>query len=72
MTDAHQPFGQYVHQEPADKLAVMQGHDLVLIIPVVFVVEPNLILLDVDDTLIADRNAMRITCEVSDDAVGSI
>ena len=61
-----------MHQEPADKLTVMQGHDLVLTIPVVFVMEPYLILVDVDNTLITDRDTMRITCEITDDAVGSV
>ena len=72
MTDAHQAFGQYMQQETADKLAVMQRHDLGLIIPIVFIAEADSILVDVDNALIADRDTMRITREIAYDAVGAI
>ncbi len=61
-----------MHQEPADKLITMQPHDLLLIIPIVLVSEPNLILLLIDNTLIADRNTVRISRQISDDTLHAV
>ena len=64
MPDTHKSPWQYMHQEATDKLAVMQGHDLRLIVPVIFVAKSNLILVDVDEALITNRNTMRVTREI--------
>jgi len=61
-----------MHQEAPDKLVAIQGHNLQLVVPVVFIAELNLIFVDADNTLIGDGNAMSITGEISDHAVGSI
>ena len=36
MPDAHQSFGQYMHQEPADKFIAMKIHDAGLIVSFFF------------------------------------
>ena len=61
-----------MHQEAADKLAAIQSHNLRLVLPVVFVAELNLIFVDADNTVIGDGNAMGITSEITDYAVGAI
>jgi len=58
VTDAHQPFGQYVHQESADKLYTVQLHGFGVVIPIVFVTEVDLILSHVDNTLITGINSL--------------
>ena len=70
--DSHKPFRQDVHQEPSDKLTVIQRHDLLPEIPIVFVAESNLILLDVDQVLIADRDSVCVSGEISDHTIGAV
>ena len=72
MADTHQSFRQHMHQEAADKLVTMQRHDFRLVVFVVFIAEPDLIFLQVDESLVTDRNPVAITCEVCDDAIGMI
>ncbi len=72
MSDAHQAFGQHVHQEPSDKLTDLQRHDLLPVIAVVFIAEPDLIVTHVDQALVADGDTMGVSGEIADDAVSSI
>ena len=72
MSDSHKPFGQDMHQESADKFTIMQWHDLLPVIPIVFVAESNLILLDVDKSLIADRDSVRVSGEITDDTICAV
>jgi hypothetical protein len=60
-----------MQEEPADKLTVMQRHDLLSIISIVLIVEPDFVVLNVDDALIANRYSMRVSGQIADDAVGS-
>ncbi len=64
MADTHKTRGQDVHQEAADKFTCLQCHQLLPVIPVVFVPELYLVVLDVNDALIADRDTMCITRQV--------
>lgn len=58
-----------MHQEATDKFFRLQRHELVPVIPVVFVVEPDLVVLDVDNALVADRDAMGVSSQIADNAV---
>jgi len=51
----HQPFGQHVQQEAADKFRKVQRQRLVLAVAVVAVAPAHLIVVQAQDACIADR-----------------
>ena len=71
MPDAHQSFGQYMHQEPADKFIAMQIHDAGSMVPIVFVSEVHLAIFYADHSLITDRYPVTIAGQIFHDALAA-
>ena len=67
MPDAMEALRQHVQHEPADELARLQRHRLVpagAFDPVIPVLEPDALLIGVDQAAVLERHAMRVAGEV--------
>lgn len=72
MADSHKTTGQHMHQETTDELGRLQWHDAVFVVAVVFIVEPHLVVIHLDQALITDCNTMTVACQIANDAVRMI
>ena len=66
------PLGKHVQQEPADEFLGGQGHRFDLVASaIVFPLEPDLIVFDVEQAVIGDGDAMGIAAQVIEYLFGS-
>ena len=73
MADAHQPLGQYMQQEAPDKLLNGQVHHLpAVVVSVILVAQGHLILLQAQESAVADGGAMGITGQIVDDVLARL
>ena len=72
MPDTHQPFGQYMHQEPTDKFSTLKIHGAGPVVPIVFVPEVHLVIFDTDNSLITDCNPVRVAGQIIHDALAAL
>ena len=72
MAIAHQPFGQDVQQVTADEFGSGQGHDFGAVLPVVFVTQPNPVLVHAQQATVADRDAMSVASQVIHHTLGVV
>ena len=73
MTDLDKAGREYMEQESPDKLFSPHGHDFFFIaIGVVTPAEGNLVLFQLEDTLIADGYPVGIAAEIVKDSLNSI
>jgi hypothetical protein len=66
-------IGERVHQEAADELACCEPHDLELVavmIPVIFPAEADVIVAQLVQAAVGDRDAVRVAGEVGEDLGG--
>ena len=72
MADADQALGQDMDQESAQKLMGRNGHDLLLAaVRIVFPTERNSIILEGNQSMVGDGNAVRITSKVVENMLGT-
>lgn len=65
VADAMEALGQDVQQEAANELVGRNGHDLLPIaVPVVLPAETHGVVLDVDEAVVGDGNAVRIAPDI--------
>lgn len=65
VADAMKALGQDVQQEAANELVDRDGHDLLPIaVPVVLPAETNGVVLDVDEAVVGDGDAVRIAPDI--------
>lgn len=63
--DADESAGQFMEQETTDELVGLQGHEFLLVaIPVVTPPEGHMAVLEPDQTMIGDRDTVRVAAEV--------
>ena len=71
MPDPHEALGQDVEQETTDELLSIEVHDLLLVgVRGVAVAEGDAIVLDAQDTMVRDGDAMRVGAEVGEHSFG--
>ena len=65
MPNPLQPAGQYMQQETADELRGVHAHHLLLrVVAVILPAKLYLVPVEVDQTIIGDRHAVRIATEI--------
>lgn len=71
VTEAHEAIGQDMKQEAADKLLGIQSHRL-FSIPVfsISVAQGDLLVLDLENTLVRERHTVGVAAQVVKDGVG--
>ena len=72
VADPHEAHRQDVEQEATDELEDVEVHDLLFVsVGGVAVSECYAVLLDAQDTMVRDRDAMRVGAEIGEDSFGS-
>jgi len=70
---AHISMGQYMKEEPSDELIGLESHGLLFItISIVPPAEGDIAVLDLEDTVIADRDPVGISAKVLKDTLSAI
>ena len=73
MSDSHISAGKYMKEEPSDELIGLESHGLLFIaIGVVPPAEGDIVVLDIEDTVIADSDPMGISAQIFKDTFGPI
>lgn len=73
MPDLDEAVWKDVEQEPPDKLFGIYGHDLgFVVVRVITPSERDFVVLDLDDPMVADRDAVRIPPEILKNTLGSV
>ncbi len=72
VADAMEALGEDMQQEAADKLVGRDGHDLLATaVPIVLPAETNGAIIDVDEAIVGDGDAVRVAADVIEDLLGS-
>ena len=67
MADAHEAFGQHVEEESAQELHCVQGHDALLAaVSIILVAEGNAFLVEGQQAVIGNGDAMGVAAEVAE------
>lgn len=73
MSDADIPMRQYMKEEPSYELIGLDSHSLLFIaIGIVPPAEGDIAVLDIEDTIVADRYSMSVSAQILEDTLGAI
>ena len=73
MADAHEAWGEHMEQEAAQELLHRQGHQALLVaVGGVSPAEGNLVVLQADQTVIGDGDAMGVGAQVVENILGTV
>lgn len=67
VTDAGEAFGEHMESEAAHELLTVEPHDLQSVIPMVFVVEEDAVVIDRTKASVGDGDAVSVTGQVLED-----
>ena len=72
VADTDQAFGQNVDEEPSEELVGREGHDHLLAVSCIFLpAEGDLIVLEADEAMVRDGDAMRVAGKIVENVFGS-
>ncbi len=73
MANPHEPLGEDMQQKTPDQLFSAQFHDFVsIVVSVIFVTQIDLVLLNSENTRVAERGFAAVAGQIADYGVGSL
>jgi hypothetical protein len=67
-----EPVGKYVKQEPTDEFVSTKRHRLLaVVIAIILPAKLNLAVIDIEEAIVGDGDAVRVPCDILEDFFGS-